>query len=444
MSEVLDPPAAHPACAAVAALDRELGALLGANLWSLSEPEVLALRVGLERVAARLDAAKLAATRQIESRDAARAAGAPSTQVWLQAVVRLRPAAAKEEVALAAALDGELAATGAALVAGDVSAAHAGETRRALAALPAAVPTQTRRDGEAFLLARSRAFRPDQVAVLGRHLLHVLDPDLGARLARDEQAHTDAAHLTLTHRGDGSRDLRGHLDAEAGALLAAALDPLAAPRPAADGTPDPRPAARRRAEALLELVRLALAAPEMPDQGGEPVTLLVTVPLHTLEARLTQRPVGAGGVPAAELEDGTPLSAAAARRLACDARVVAAVLGPASAILDIGRAARAVPRPLRRALTARDRGCAFPGCDRPPAWCQAHHIVHWAHGGPTALTNLVLLCGHHHRAVHHHGWQVHIGPEGIPLFTPPRWIDPAQTPITRNWRHHLDQLPLLN
>lgn len=94
----------------------------------------------------------------------------------------------------------------------------------------------------------------------------------------------------------------------------------------------------------------------------------------------------------------------------------------------MGRATYLVTGGLRRALTARDHGCAFPGCGRPPAWCHAHHIRHWTDGGPTALTNLVLLCGYHHRAVHHHGWHVHLGDDGHPWFTPPPWTDPTQTP----------------
>jgi hypothetical protein len=97
-------------------------------------------------------------------------------------------------------------------------------------------------------------------------------------------------------------------------------------------------------------------------------------------------------------------------------------------VLDIGRLSRVVPRPMRRALVLRDRGCAFPGCGRPPRWCHAHHIRHWAHGGPTKLDNLVLLCGYHHRLVHHGGWEIDIGPNGHPRFTPPAWIDPRQVP----------------
>ena len=130
-------------------------------------------------------------------------------------------------------------------------------------------------------------------------------------------------------------------------MIDAALDAVSAPRPGADGTPDPRNPGQRRAEGLLELIRLAMGAPEMPEDGGEPVTVVVTVPLETLMADLL-----ADGVVAGELENGAPISAETARRLACDAFIVAAVLGTNSEVLDIGRLSRAVPRPMRRALVA--------------------------------------------------------------------------------------------
>ncbi|WP_425388268.1 HNH endonuclease signature motif containing protein [Amycolatopsis taiwanensis] len=75
--------------------------------------------------------------------------------------------------------------------------------------------------------------------------------------------------------------------------------------------------------------------------------------------------------------------------------------------LDIGRAARVVPRSIRRALNQRDRGCTFPNCTKRPKWTHAHHVAHWAVGGPTSLQNLTLLCHHHHRLIHHSAWVRH-------------------------------------
>jgi hypothetical protein len=101
------------------------------------------------------------------------------------------------------------------------------------------------------------------------------------------------------------------------------------------------------------------------------------------------------------LEDTGPISAEAARRLACDASVSRVITSGPSEPLDVGRRTQVVPAGIRRAVVVRDRGCRFPGCDRPQGWSDVHHVVHWAHGGDTAVSNLVLVCRRHHRLVHH-------------------------------------------
>ncbi|MET8123821.1 HNH endonuclease signature motif containing protein, partial [Micromonospora sp. NPDC005291] len=116
------------------------------------------------------------------------------------------------------------------------------------------------------------------------------------------------------------------------------------------------------------------------------------------------------------------------------ATILPTVLGSTSQVLDVGRQRRLITGPLRRALVLRDHGCAFPGCDRPPRWCDAHHIQHWADNGDTALHNAVLLCGHHHRHIHHSDWAVRLGGDGHPEFIPPAWLDPDQLP-RRNQYH---------
>jgi len=132
---------------------------------------------------------------------------------------------------------------------------------------------------------------------------------------------------------------------------------------------------------------------------------------------------------------------AAARRIACDAELTAMSLDANLVPLDVGRCTYLVTGGLRTALTARDRGCAFTGCGRPPGWCHAHHIQHWADGGSTALNNLVLLCGHHHRLIHHGGWVVSLGEDEHPWFTPPPWVDPTQTPRPAHTRRPAPPLP---
>ncbi|MGW4679601.1 DUF222 domain-containing protein, partial [Micromonospora taraxaci] len=214
--------------------------------------------------------------------------------------------------------------------------------------------------------------------------------------------------------------LSGILDAEAAGLLRAAIDPLSAP----SGPDDTRCAGQRRHDALADVCRLALRTGELPDSGGDPAQVVVTTGYDALTRQLS----------AGALDIGLQLTPHTVRRLACDATILPAVLGGAGQVLDVGRQRRLVTGALRRALVLRDGGCAFPGCDRPPRWCAAHHIQHWADGGPTNLTNAVLLCGHHHRHIHHTDWTVRLGDNGRPEFVPPAWLDPDQVP-RRNHYH---------
>ncbi|WP_457972420.1 DUF222 domain-containing protein [Arthrobacter sp. D1-17] len=128
-----------------------------------------------------------------------------------------------------------------------------------------------------------------------------------------------------------------------------------------------------------------------------------------------------------------PVTASTVRKIACDADIIPILLGSEGRILDIGRTTRVFPPHIRKALTARDQGCAFPNCTIPAPWCEAHHTTYWSHGGPTNTDNGVLLCTHHHHLIHKEHWQIHIR-NGIPWFIPPPHIDPHQKP--RRNHHH--------
>jgi hypothetical protein len=202
------------------------------------------------------------------------------------------------------------------------------------------------------------------------------------------------------------------------------LNAYAAPRPALDGAPDLRDADARYAEAFVQVCRAAAADPNAPRRNGEPPHVNVTISLAALRGELGQLP----GL----LDHGAVLSAEATRLLACDAKIIPIVLGSAGQPLDVGRATRLWPAAIRRAIEARDRGCAMPGCERPPSWCQAHHIRYWLeHLGATCVENGVLLCDAHHRIVHRDGWHIELR-DNRPWFIPPSWIDPRQTPRLHN------------
>jgi hypothetical protein len=428
---------AHPARVALSAVDIDIADLAATNLWSMSETELLELRIEAEQTLARLQSTVLAITREVDARGAAVATGAASTAAWLRGRLRQHPADARAEVRLARDLDQDLPATASALSAGDISLARAQAVATGIRRLPRATDPVTRRLAEAHLAEQAREFDPAALHRLSAHLVQVLDPERGAALEKEEAAQADRQELTLSHGADGACTLRGHFGPVHGGFIDTVLAAVSAPRPRADGAPDQRPAARRRAEGLVELLKAALTDEDVPEAGGEPVAMTVTTSAEYLRQAVSRGDDSASNrccpsdhspVAAATLEDGTPLSPETTRRLGCDAWLVTAVLDSLGAVLDIGRSSRVVPRPMRRALVLRDRGCAFPGCGRPPRWCHAHHIWHWALGGPTKIDNLVLLCGYHHRLVHHGGWEVDIGPDRHPRFTPPAWIDPRQIP----------------
>jgi hypothetical protein len=195
------------------------------------------------------------------------------------------------------------------------------------------------------------------------------------------------------------------LDAEGAAIVDAAVDALAKPQPDPETKErDPRTPSARRADAVVELVQRAVSAPEgVPRQAK--TSLVVTIGL----AELQQTCRGAGLT-----VEGEPLSIETMRRLACDAEIIPAVLGSDGEILEQGRAVRLYTPAQIRHLWLRDRHCTFPGCTKPPTWCDAHHLIHWADGGPTDIDHGALLCQRHHTIVHNNRYagEVVTGPNG--------------------------------
>ncbi|WP_436002389.1 DUF222 domain-containing protein [Knoellia sp. LjRoot47] len=213
------------------------------------------------------------------------------------------------------------------------------------------------------------------------------------------------------HDGDLT-EYRMAMTPEQSARLEAAIGPLAKPCPNPDtGEADLRTAGQRRVEALSAV----LATRASQEAGGaapgaSPTSLHVTLGLADLQAALAavadSRSGSAGGAGEgcgrvmASRAAGTILAPSMVRQLACDADLIPIVLGAESEVVDLGRATRLFTRGQRRVLWHRDGGCSFPGCDAPAAWTQAHHLVHWADGGPSDLTNAALLCQRHHTFVH--------------------------------------------
>jgi 5-methylcytosine-specific restriction endonuclease McrA len=279
------------------------------------------------------------------------------------------------------------------------------------------------------LLLEARAAEPEAFDRTGNPLLDAAQTlsirDLARavsywrRLAeadRDADRRFEGRGLHVSATLGGMVRVDGDLDPETGQLLITALRSIEDAW-VRDGAPDDRSAPQRRADALGELCRQHLDRTDRPSVAGERPHVTVTVDLTTLTG---QEPTGRAG--RSELEDTGPITAETARRLACDAGVSRVIVRGRSEPLDVGRKTAVVPAGLRRAVVARDRGCRFPGCGKPQTWCDAHHVRHWADGGETALSNLVLLCRRHHRAVHDRfgvemidGWPRFLRPDGEPL-----------------------------
>ena len=187
-----------------------------------------------------------------------------------------------------------------------------------------------------------------------------------------------------------------------GAKLQAVLGPLAKPRvnttTGPDGRlieePDLRHYGQRMHDALEDVCDRLLRSDTIPESGGTPATVIVTIGLDDLLAR-----TGYGTT-----SDGTLIPTEQVLRMANQADIIPAVLTRTGAVLDLGRTRRIASPSQTLALYARDAGCSFPGCDRAPEWCERHHIIPWIEGGETNLNNLTLLCRYHHHNFTSRGW----------------------------------------
>jgi hypothetical protein len=445
----------------LAALAATLEGLAAQDLTGLTDAARAERVLRLRRLLDRLEGHWL---QELAAVDARWAAGAEqgvqtgSTAGWLRTRLRMGAGAASSAVRTARALfRGPLTQTGQALTDGKLTPAHAS----VLAAGTHQLPNQVTVEAEPVLVEAARRLDPGRLRRVIGHLQLVADPEGAA--SRAEHRHQRRG-LWLAATLEGMVAVDGLLEAEAGQTLLAALEPLARPASAQDA----RSGGQRRADALTELARRALEGGRLPQTGGVRPQLTVLVDLDSLVGH-----PGTGSL-GGDTACG-PVDPEACRRLACDGavtrvlvtrhprlhghhdpghhghdpgpyvdpggqrghhdpdgdqglaaqlRAAAALLPPVlggapSQPLDVGRTSRVVSPAQRTALAVRDGGCVFPGCDRPLAWCEAHHLWHWLHGGPTDLDNLALLCRAHHRAVHEGGWQLTRAPDGRLTATPP-------------------------
>ena len=336
--------------------------------------------IDLQEVAFAREAAEFAAG------DAWDEDGSVSAIDWLRFHCHMNAGAAANAIAVGESLD-RLPESHQAVVDGEIGFAHLVVMARTAEALHD-------RFDEKLLVEKAKENSPGKFFYICHHARHATDPK---RYADEQAEQVEQRRLKLSRWMDGSLLISGSIDPIGGAAVLNALQPLARK----SGPHDDRCLEQRNADALVELA----------SGGGSQAQLQVTSSLETL--------LGLAGAPAGEMEFSLPISSKTVERLACDCSVTRILLDSDSMVIDVGRAKRTISGPARKALNIRDRGCTWPGCERPASRAAGHHIRHWIHGGTNEPNNLTLLCYRHHWMVHEGNWQIVRDDDGRMLTIPP-------------------------
>lgn len=429
----------HPILTATSLIDEALKSVADTNPTFMATADKAEALKELVRIESRV--AELRMRILVDSADLAADSGARDAAGWFADATHSRFEDARADLALATALDRRWHALSAAVRDGRVNTAQARVIARSLDALPDTVPQDVLEAAERALIDHADRFTPKQLGRIGRHILSVVAPELvdeaeGKRLAELEAEARRRTRLALRRLGNGTTRISGILPDAVATRLATYLEAHANPRrdhlPSPDDAPDDAAAGptaldpvarlaypRRLGEAFCQLLE-SLDPTRLPVHGGDATTMIITIPFSTLTAELGAAEVlGAGTIPSDPHVDpcaGETLTAAQARRLACSARLIPAVLGGDSQVLDLGRSQRLFTAAQRRALLLRDRTCRAEGCDIPGTWAEAHHWIPWLEGGWTDVDDGVLLCAHHHHRVHDVDYLVERLPNGDVRF----------------------------
>jgi Domain of unknown function (DUF222) len=391
----------HPVVTAAAAVEAALENVADVDPVFMPTADKKAALLALDRVSGRLEELRLRVMAAAD--DVAVDEGARDVAAWLAHHGRRDRGETRRDLRLADALDTRRQQTRRALREGVVSRPQAEVIVRALDALPGDLDPDLLAQAEERLVAESARFGPRQLRILGRRILDVLAPEVAEdherRALEREEAHALAVTaLTSRRRGDGTTDLHIRTADLVADRLFTYLEAFTSPRL----TPgDRRPYDQKLGHAFAALLE-SIDPTRLPLHGGDATTVIVTLDLDRLRDGLGTALVG-----------DAPITAAAARRLACTAQIIPTVLGGKSEILDLGRARRLFSPAQRKAMAIRDVTCRAEGCDIPAAWCEAHHAAApWTGGGRTDLADgLLLCCAHHHRA-HDHRYDTRRLPTG--------------------------------
>jgi hypothetical protein len=403
----------------------------------LSQLEQVAACEALARLESRVKAHQIAAARAAERSKAADAIGATSTGAMLAHGFGGDPAAAKRLLNQAQKLE-PVSATQDALARGEITMAQAELIADKVKDLPGD-PTVAQREGcETQLLCDAQRLTLKDLSRKADRVTETFAPDeVDAHeneilVKREEQALKES-YFWMADRKNGTYKGEFVIPEAQGEMLKNCLEALNAPQVKAPEDPafailDERPTyGQQMAQAFMTLIE-HIPGDTLPQTAGVGVTLTVNIELKSL----------IDGLKAGTLSTGCRISAGEVRRMACEQAILPMVFNGKPLPLDCGREQRLFNRAQRRAAERRDKGCTFPGCDRPPSWCVGHHARRrWAEGGPTNLEDIVLICPHHHRVVHADDWEICFADDGYPEYIPPASIDPGRASL-RNSRFYAD------
>ncbi|WP_372733661.1 DUF222 domain-containing protein [Nocardioides sp.] len=403
----VQPSQTHPVSECVDAVVSALKDVADLDPVFMATGEKEAALLGLVRAEAALKELHLRVL--ASAQDVAVEHGQRDVAAWLAHAARVDRGGARRDLRLAQTLESEQPVLRTGLREGTVNLEQARVIASAVRSLPDHVEPAVRRAAETRLVDEAAAFGPKALRLMGRRVLDIVAPEVGesaeaAALAREDVKAEATTFLRTRSNGDGTTDIHARVSDLAATRLLTYLHTFTNPRREAEAPVDRRPYDHKLGaafEAFLETIDPR----RLPIHGGDATTVMVTIDHATLLAGLDAAGVAMVG--------DEPISAAQARRLACNAKIIPVVLGGASEVLDLGRSRRLFSAAQRKAMAIRSKTCDAEGCDMPAHWCEAHHASgRWVDGGKTDLADGMLLCSHHHHRAHDYRYQTQLTPNG--------------------------------
>ncbi|WP_406029589.1 HNH endonuclease [Nocardioides sp. NBC_00163] len=402
--------------AALKAIETALQDLLATDpaYWRTEQKKDLLER--LEKLQAQQAALKLRVL--ASAGDIAEETGAKDASGWMRAELLVDKAVARSQIKLATSVAKyDLVAAG--LAEGVVSQDKARVITKALEKIETN-PVASSEDlimAEKLLVDYATHLTANELRIVAKRILREVDPvrfedaEAKALLAEEERAQQKTA-LRVWDNHDGTVGFEGVLPTSMGMRFKRLVEAWAQPRKqqlVGKGAPLP-PWERLMGQGFARLLETVDPA-TLPRHGGDATTINVVISLEELRKDLGVATLGY------DETNGTTISAAEARRMACNATIIPWVLGSDGQVLDAGRDSRFFQPIQRKAMRLQQNCCQAEGCDMPPEWCDAHHLEPWAAGGKTDLKDGALLCPHHHRLAHNPAYVHERLPDGSIRFT---------------------------